>query len=111
MSKIIDKRVTAKLDGDFVVFLIGVKINAWWKVHKWLPVVMAMPRMLKELSVQPREETGFLGHTNAGPGLIVQYWRSFEHLETYAKSQEHAHFLAWRAFNKNMKQTRGDIGI
>jgi hypothetical protein len=29
MSKIIDKRVTAQLEGDFVVFLIGVKINAW----------------------------------------------------------------------------------
>jgi hypothetical protein len=111
MSKIIDKRVTAQLEGDFVVFLIGVKINAWWKVHKWLPVVMAMPRMLKELSIQPSEETGFLGHTNAGPSLIVQYWRSFEYLEAYAKSQEHAHFPAWRAFNKSMKQTRGDVGI
>jgi hypothetical protein len=42
-------RLTATLEGDFVVFLIGMRINNSLKVHKWLPVATAMPRMIKEL--------------------------------------------------------------
>ena len=30
--------MTAGLEGDFVVFLIGMRINKPWKLHKWLPV-------------------------------------------------------------------------
>ena len=41
-------RLTATLDGDFVVFLIGLRINKPLHIHKWLPVVQAMPRMLTE---------------------------------------------------------------
>ena len=50
MKKVIDKRMTAEVDGEFVVFLIGMRINKPWKVHKWLPVFLAMPKMLKESS-------------------------------------------------------------
>ncbi len=49
MTTIIPKRITATIDGDFVVFLIGMRINKPWKIHKWLPVVRAMGKMLKEL--------------------------------------------------------------
>lgn len=106
--EIIPQRMTADIEGDFVVFLIGVKINSFWKPHKWLPVLRAMPRMLKELEKQP--ETGFLGSISGGL-LIVQYWRSFEQLETYARSQNHLHWPAWVAFNKRMRDSRGDVGI
>ena len=78
------ERLTANLDGDFAVFLIGMRINKPWKVHKWLPVFFAMPRMLRELEGCP--ESGFLGHITA-VGVIVQYWRSFDHLEAYARTQ------------------------
>ena len=43
-----NERLTASLDGDFVVFLIGLRINKPLHIHKWLPVVQAMPRMLTE---------------------------------------------------------------
>jgi hypothetical protein len=108
MASVIAKRMTASLDGDFVVFLIGVRINKLWKVHKWLPVVRAMNPMLKELERQP--ESGFLGHISAG-FLIVQYWRSFEHLEAYARSHDHLHWPAWVAFNKRVGSSRADVGI
>ena len=101
-------RLAAQIDGDFVVFLIGMRINKPWKVHKWLPVFLAMPRMLKELARQP--ESGFLGHISAGT-TIVQYWRSFDHLEAYAHSHDHEHWPAWVAFNKRMANSRGDVGI
>ena len=64
MGKIINQRMTAKIEGDFVVFLIGMRINRLWKFHKWIPVVLAIPKMLKELSMNP--ESGFLGFQIAG---------------------------------------------
>ena len=37
MAKTIDQRMTAEMDGEFVVFLIGLRISKPWKIHKWLP--------------------------------------------------------------------------
>jgi len=81
MPKIILERMSAQIDGDFVVFLIGMRVNAWWKVHKWLPAV------------------------------TIQYWRSFDHLEAYAADATKQHLPAWKAFNKAAKDARGDVGI
>ncbi len=44
-----NERLTATLDGQFVVFPIGMRINQPVRIHKWLPVASAMPKMLKEL--------------------------------------------------------------
>ena len=101
--------MTVKMDGDFVVFLIGMRINRVWKIHKWFPVVTAMPKMLKELRSKPALETGFLG-AEFGFGTIVQYWRSFEHLEAYAKDRNGLHYPAWKDFNTKIK-SNGDVGI
>ena len=108
MAQVYPQRMAAELDGDFVVFLIGMRINKPWKVHKWLPVFRAMGPMLKELSAHP--EAGCLGFTFGWPA-IVQYWRSFEHLEAYARSRDHKHWPAWVSFNKRMNRSRGDVGI
>ena len=108
MAEVIPSKMTAEIDGDFVVFLIGMRINKPWKIHKWLPVFLAMPRMLKELENHP--ESGFLGHMGLF-GVIVQYWRSFEHLESYARSQDHEHWPAWVDFNRRLGNCRGDVGI
>jgi hypothetical protein len=111
-AKVIDKRVTASIEGDFVVFLIGMRINKFWKVWKWLPVAAAMPRMLKELENKP--ESGFLGANQyvGSPrrAMLVQYWRSFEQLEAYARSKDAAHWPAWVKFNKRVGSS-GDVGI
>ncbi len=73
--------MTARIEGDFVVFLIGMRINRFWKIHKWLPVALSMPKMQQELSINP--ESGFMGCQIAGSfsPVIIQYWKSFEHLE------------------------------
>ena len=104
------ERLTAHIEGNFVVFLIGMRINKPWKIHTWWPAFIAMPRMLRELENSP-PELGFLGHNTLGLGTIVQYWRSFDHLEAYASSPTHQHFPAWTAFNRRMKNSRGDVGI
>lgn len=111
MAQVIADRMTARIDGDFVVFMIGLRINKPWKIAKWLPAILAMPRMVKELEALPADQTGFLGHTGLRPGLIVQYWRSFDHLEAYARARDHRHFPVWTAFNERMKNSRGDLGI
>lgn len=111
MAEIIERRVCAELDGDFVVFLIGMRINRLWKPSSWLPVAMAMPRMLAELAGKP--ELGLLharNHFGFPNLLVVQYWRSFEHLEAYAKNRDAAHLPAWQAFNKAVG-SNGDVGI
>ena len=112
MSHVIPKRVAAAIDGDFVVFLIGMRINKLWKVWKWLPTFVAMPRMLREL--EQNADSGFLGANQyiGGPRrpMLVQYWRSFEHLESYARSRDAAHWPAWVAFNKRVG-SNGDVGI
>lgn len=103
-------RTTASIEGEFVVFLIGMRINRPWKVHKWLPVFLAMPKMLQELSSDPT--SGFLGYTMPPiPTVIVQYWRSFDALEAYARDRERAHWPAWVAFNKRVGAASGDVGI
>lgn len=111
MSKVNNHRMSAHIEGDFVVFLIGMRINKPWKIHKWLPTALAMSRMLKELAKLDASETGFLGLNSTSVGVTVQYWRSFDHLEAYAKSAEHEHLPAWTAFNRRMKSARGDVGI
>lgn len=108
-GKVIAKRVAAELDGDFVVFLIGMRINAPWKIHKWLPVFVAMLRMLNELEARP--ESGLLGHRRLGGLTLLQYWRSFDHLEAYARAPELGHWPAWIAFNRRLGKSRGDVGI
>jgi hypothetical protein len=109
MTEILPRRVTGRIDGDFVVFLIGMRINKPWKLHKWVPVARAMPKMLRELEAAP-SEFGFLGHTGLSR-IIVQYWRSFDHLENYAKRRDASHWPAWTDFNRRMKDARGDVGI
>ncbi|MFM8935598.1 MAG: DUF4188 domain-containing protein [Vulcanococcus sp.] len=108
MARIIPERMSAVMEGDFVVFLIGMRINKAWKLHQWLPVFLGMPRMLKELEAQP--ESGFLGHHQFG-FTLVQYWRSFEQLEAYARRSDQLHWPAWTAFNRRVGASRGDVGI
>lgn len=110
MTDIVRQRMTAQIDGDFCVFIIGMRVNKWWKLHKWVPVAMAMGPMLKELFANP--QTGFLGaETGFGlPPTIIQYWRSFDALEAYARNRDRTHLPAWAAFNRRVGQG-GDVGI
>ena len=110
MTEIIPGRVTGRIESDFVVFLIGMRINRLWKPHKWLPVLLAMPKMLRELEAAA-PEVGFLGHNGVGGKPIVQYWRSFDHLERYARDRNALHWPAWVEFNRRMKESRGDVGV
>ena len=106
------KRQTANVEEPVVAFLIGMRINRLLRFWEWLPVAVAMPRMLRELGAHP--ELGMLGARTFVSGrviLVVQYWRSFEQLEHYARAGEHAHLPAWKAFNQRMRSGSGSTGI
>ena len=104
-------RYAARIQGDFVVFLIGMRINRLWLPHKWLPAVFAMPRMLKELAKQPKlgmlhAQTFVSGRTI----MVVQYWRSFDQLHAYAHDRNLEHLPAWAGFNRKVGGN-GSVGI
>lgn len=100
-NDIVSGRHTATLPDSFVLFLIGARINQWWAVPRWLPIITAMPRMLKELSRNP--DLGLLHfrtHFGLRNAMVVQYWRSEEDLIEYARNKEAEHLPAWADFNK-----------
>jgi hypothetical protein len=111
MAKVFPGRYAAQSEQPFVVFLIGMRVNRLWAVHKWLPVTQAMPRMLRELFTQP--ELGLLHAEYALTWrgvMVLQYWRSFDQLHAYAHARNAAHLPAWAAFNRAVGNN-GSVGI
>jgi hypothetical protein len=111
MNGVRNGRFTARRDEPFAVFIIGLRINRFLDFKSWVPTARAMGPMLKELYAHP--EKGFLGAEyflySRGPA-IVQYWRSFEDLERFAKDPNDPHLPAWQRFNREAKQS-GGVGI
>lgn len=96
-------RWRADIDGDFVVFLIGARLDKRRLVRSFLDLGgrRGMLHMLKLLSENP--EKGLLGYEmSAFGGIIVQYWRSFEHLERFANDTSDPHVAAWRNYWKRV---------
>ncbi|KAK9864250.1 hypothetical protein WJX84_005469 [Apatococcus fuscideae] len=129
-------RMTAQVEGHFVVVLIGSAVNSWQNLPHVLFTARAMRQMLKELKAGT--EPGFLGaHSWFGnPMVSIQYWRSLDDLHKYAstpggsavayhdiwhnaqldlgnpkrigdwRSPKRNHVGAWGRFNRYLKQTK-----
>ena len=111
MAKIYAGRFTADTTEPFVVFLIGMRVNRPLLVHKWLPTALAMGPMLRALAQDP--SSGFLhGEPFFYPGGVglIQYWRSTEDLERFARSPQESHLKAWQRFNRAVGKD-GSVGI
>ncbi|MEU1710774.1 DUF4188 domain-containing protein [Streptomyces sp. NPDC005706] len=108
-------RTTAAAEGDVVVLLIGMRINRFWAVHQWLPVMLAMFRMLGELARD--RDRGLLGRVllTASPRTyyVVQYWESKERLYAYATAPDAFHHRVWALINRRERagKVRGHVGI
>lgn len=107
---VIRARMTAEIEGEFVIFLIGARVNAWWKIWRFKWVGDAMGAMIAELEARP--ELGFLGVESFGfrRTIMVQYWRSLDDLMDYARNRDAVHFPAWARFNREIG-SNGDVGI
>jgi len=110
MADVKKQRLEADIQTPFVVFVIGFRINTYWKIHKWLPVLRAFKAIHQELDAKP--EIGCMGYeTWSGRGrLSMQYWRSYDELINYARDKSANHFPAWFAFNAN-GDSAGDVGL
>ncbi len=105
-------RWTADLDGDFVVFLIGAMVHDPAVATEASGLLMAMANMLDELEGNPSQGLlGYTRHGEAGSGVLVQYWRSFEALEAYSRNPGARHAPVWRAWNRLAAEDRSAAGI
>src|SRR5262245_33290091 len=109
MGKVNEGRWTAQIEGDFVVLLIGAQFNFLHPIRTFrdLGGRKGMKHMLDYLSSRP--EKGLLGYEMGLP-IIVQYWRSFEHLEAFARDKDDPHLEAWRNYWRRVgKEARTGI--
>ena len=102
--------MTATVENEFVVLLIGMRVNRFRNIRRTWRLFGAMSRMIRELANDPA--AGYLGGESwiGNPTIMVQYWRSFEHLERYARAQDREHRPAWAAFNR-MRQHGSEVGV
>lgn len=121
MAHIHPQRMTHEHGQALGVFLIGMRFNRLHRPDQWMPVFLAMPKMLTELyrnkALAARgeaEDLGFLGGRTliGGKGVtVVQYWRSVEDIYRYAGAADHEHRPSWSAFNARARKAGGVVGI
>lgn len=108
-------RTTADAKGEVVVLLIGMRINRFWAVHLWLPVMLGMFRMLRELEKDPARglRAKVLLTASLRTYYVVQYWESKDKLYAYATAPDAFHHRAWAALNRKERsgRLRGQVGI
>ncbi|QTE01128.1 DUF4188 domain-containing protein [Streptomyces cyanogenus] len=108
-------RTTADAKGEVVVLLIGMRINRFRAVRLWLPVMLAMLRMLRELEKDPARGLRAKVLLTASPRTyyVVQYWESKDKLYAYATAPDAFHRKAWAAINRKERggRLRGQVGI
>jgi hypothetical protein len=112
MNKVVAGRMSADVEGDFVVFLIGMRFNRPWHAVKGMFAFTAMPRMLSYLRKRP--ELGLMHAMlvfGAGGPMVIQYWRSVEQLEEFARSARAPHQPAWKAWNRLVGYEKPHVGI
>ena len=98
----------AEIDGDFVVFLIGARFDS--KLHLYRAFIdfggrRGLMHMLEYLVADP--DKGLLGFQPLGLTTVVQYWRSFDHLEAFARNEDDPHLAVWRNYWKRVGNRTG----
>ena len=104
-------RWTARIDGDFVVLIIGARVGNPIRAMRALPLLASMPKMLADLTKDPTK--GLLGFQQHGRpfGVIVQYWRSFEALEAFARDPGDRHAQVWREWYRRAQHKNSAVSI
>ncbi|MEU9508358.1 DUF4188 domain-containing protein [Micromonospora sp. NPDC048170] len=102
---VVGPRMAAEIEGDFAVFMTGMRVNNFFKVNRWLPTFWSMGGVLKAMFAD-QEATGAL-HAHAYWGnrgaVMIAYFRSIEHLERFANNRELAHSKALQDYFRRMK--------
>ena len=92
------KRLAAEMDGEFVVYINGMRLNKLRALHKYIIAGRKLAAMFDRLEADP--DSGFLGYEPAIRGLrsgaAIQYWRSLEDLRAFAQASDDLSVLARR---------------
>jgi hypothetical protein len=109
VGEVAGRRMTAEIDGDFVVFLIGARLEKLRLARSLVDLGgrRGMKHMLDYLVAHP--EKGLLAYEMGIP-TIVQYWRSFEQLEAFASDKDDPHLDVWRQYWRRVGRS-GRTGI
>ena len=96
MTEIFNGRYTARAGKPLVLFLIGLRLNKLWAVHKWLPVFIAMPRMLAELDRKPEPACSRIGCIIPDGFSWCSNIGSFRQAHRLRHDPSAKHYPAWR---------------
>lgn len=102
MGAINTERMAAETDGDFVIYVNGMRLNKLRAVHRWLIAGRKLAAMFDRLAADP--DSGFLGYQPAFMGLrtgaAIQYWRSLDDLLRFAHDGADLHVPAWTWYDE-----------
>jgi len=101
---------------DMAIFLIGMRINHFYRIDLWVKSILAMSAMMKELNEAP-EKFGYYGGVTYGllallfgyPSIQVQYWESTEKVIEYATNKTHSNSIA--LYIKAMRDAGPAVGV
>lgn len=107
-------RYTANYPDEFVVFLIGLRINQWWRVNEWVPIYRAATAMDRELRAAPDspllQSQTMTSTEDFRLHYFLQHWRSYEELEDWANDRNLPHRPAQREFFRRTAYN-GHVGV
>lgn len=107
-----EARMMADIEGEFLVFVVELRIHQLWRFWRWYPVVTAMGRMLTELMEKP--EFGLLNFEYwfaFRRQLFLMYWRSYEHMHDWVLDKDATHIPGWKLLNQLMKDSPNTLGF
>jgi hypothetical protein len=109
MADVAGRRMTVEIEGDFVVFLIGARLSKLHALRSFADLGgwRGMKHMLDYLV--SHGDKGLLAYEMGIP-TIVQYWRSFDHLEAFARDKNDPHLEVWRQYWRRVGES-GRTGI
>lgn len=111
MSRVLEGRLAAEIEGDFVIYINGFRLNKLRAFLKWFTAGRKIAKMFEALAEDP--DSGFLGYQPALQGLrgggSIQYWRSLEALQRFAHDPDDMHVPAWKWVNENL--ANGEVGF
>lgn len=112
MVTINENRMAAEIDGEYVIYINGMRLNKLRALPRYLRAGLEAAKMFERLEADP--DSGFLGYLPAYMGLrsgaAIQYWRSLEDIRRFAHDPDDLHVPAWQWYNEE-GGTDGGLGF
>ena len=104
-------RYYARQEQDFVLFVLGLRVNHYWNFREVLKLYRLIPKVFAE--ARQLGGIGYLGGTyrfTLREPLIIQYWQSMDALQRFAHDPAHSHAQIWKLYHATAGKS-GSIGI